>query len=239
MKPLGRKNYGSIGHLPSSRLGPGDHHVTEGQARIATEKTRDKHDVVIVQEKLDGSNVGICKVNGEILALSRAGYLATSSKYEQHHLFAAWVEKNRDRFERLLEEGERVCGEWLAMAHGTLYRLRHEPFVAFDVMRGEVREPFEVFRKRCREFTQPHLISCGPPMAVAAALASLGEYGHHGALDPVEGAIWRVERQGKVDFLAKFVKHDKVDGKYFEETTGKNVWNFRAEDSEHEKGATE
>lgn len=33
-KPLGHKAYGSIPHLPTSRLGPGDHHVTEGQARI-------------------------------------------------------------------------------------------------------------------------------------------------------------------------------------------------------------
>ena len=25
MKPTGKKNYGSIGHLPNSRLGPADH----------------------------------------------------------------------------------------------------------------------------------------------------------------------------------------------------------------------
>lgn len=39
-------------------------------------QTRDRHDLVIVQEKLDGSNVGIARLNGEILALTRAGYLA-------------------------------------------------------------------------------------------------------------------------------------------------------------------
>ena len=47
-KPLGRRAYGSIGHLPDSRMGPGDHHVHEGQARICTEKVRDRHDLVIV-----------------------------------------------------------------------------------------------------------------------------------------------------------------------------------------------
>ena len=56
-KPLGRKNYGSIPHLPGSRMGEADHKCSEGQARIATEKARDKHDRVICQEKLDGSNV--------------------------------------------------------------------------------------------------------------------------------------------------------------------------------------
>lgn len=98
-KPLGKKAYGSIPHLPGSRLGPGDYCISEGQARIATEKPRDKHDLIIVQEKLDGSNVAVAKVNGEILALTRAGYLATTSPYQQHHFFAKWVKENESPFE--------------------------------------------------------------------------------------------------------------------------------------------
>lgn len=35
-KPLGIKAYGSIPHLPGSRLGAGDHHLAIGQALIAT-----------------------------------------------------------------------------------------------------------------------------------------------------------------------------------------------------------
>jgi len=69
VKPLGRKSYGSIGHLPNSRMGPADRKISEGQERIATAKARDKHDRVIVTEKLDGSNVGIAKVAGKIVAL--------------------------------------------------------------------------------------------------------------------------------------------------------------------------
>ncbi|WP_202614648.1 RNA ligase family protein, partial [Escherichia coli] len=76
-KPLGRKAYGSIPHLPGSRLGPADHHCHEGQARICCEKPRDRHDRIIVTEKLDGGNVAIAKVNGAIFALGRAGYLAS------------------------------------------------------------------------------------------------------------------------------------------------------------------
>ena len=53
------------------------------------------------------------------------------------------------------------------------------------------------------------------------------EISGHGALDEVEGAIWRVERKEKVDFLTKFVRHDKEDGKYFPEVTGKGeIWNI-------------
>ena len=83
-KPLGIKNYGSIAHLPNSRMGAGDHHCDKGQARIATEKARDRHDTIIVQEKLDGSNVGAARIDGAIYPLGRAGYLADTSKFRQN-----------------------------------------------------------------------------------------------------------------------------------------------------------
>jgi hypothetical protein len=48
----------------------------------------------------------------------------------------------------------------------------------------------------------------------------------HGAIDQVEGAVWRVERKGIVDFLVKYVRHDKEDGKYFpEKNNGIITWN--------------
>ena len=47
-KPLGQKAYGSIPHLPYSRLGTGDHHITEGQALIATKQTRDKFNAIFI-----------------------------------------------------------------------------------------------------------------------------------------------------------------------------------------------
>jgi hypothetical protein len=72
-KPLGMKNYGHIAHLPGSRLGPGDHKCEAGQARIATFKARDRHDHIIVQEKLDGANVGVARVDGVLYPLVRAG----------------------------------------------------------------------------------------------------------------------------------------------------------------------
>jgi hypothetical protein len=228
MKPLGIKAYGSIPHLPGSRLGTGDHHCHEGQAKIATEKARDKHDVIIVQEKLDGSCCAAANVNGKILALGRSGYLAETSEYPVHHAFAKYVKENEDRFFWLLQDGERVVGEYLGMAVGTIYNLHHEPFVPFDIMRGKYRYPYRVFEERVRslKFTPPYLLSYGHPTSIEKALASIQVSGH-GAADPVEGAIWRVERKGEVDFLTKYVRHDKEDGKYFPENNGgKIIWNI-------------
>lgn len=226
-KPLNRKLYGSIGHLPNSRLGRGDHRVPDGMAKTCLEKTRDKHDVVIVQEKLDGSNCGAAKVKGRIVALTRSGYQAHTSPYKQHHLFGRWVMQNYERFDLLLEEGERVVGEWLAMAHGTRYDLTHEPFVAFDIMTDNTRLTYDDFSKRVikYDFIIPRLISYGLPMGHNDILKRIEKSGH-GAIDPTEGYVCRVERLGSVDFLAKWVRPDKIDGKYFKENTGEDVWNW-------------
>jgi RNA ligase len=229
MKPLGRKAYGSIGHLPCSRTGPGDHAVSPGMARICCERPRDRHDRIIVQEKLDGSCCAVALVNGQILALGRAGWPADTSPYEQHRMFAHWVRENESRFRGLLREGERVVGEWLAQAHGTRYELRHDPFVPFDVMVDATRLPYAEFAERCSTFTTPDLLGAGPPMPIAEALQRVQERNSHGAIDPIEGVVYRVERKGQVDFLAKYVRPDKQDGSYLPEVSGQPpVWNWTA-----------
>lgn len=229
-KPLGRKAYGSIAHLPGSRMGPGDHACHPGQKVIATEKVRDRHDLVYVQEKLDGSCTAVAKVSGEIIALGRAGWRADSSPYLQHVMFHDWVMANRSRFDALLNEGERVVGEWLAQAHGTRYDLTgREPWVPFDIMRETDRLPVYVTMLRTATvgFASPALLAVGPT-TIEAAMARLGEFGHYGALDPAEGVVWRVERDGKVDYLLKYVRPEKVDGCYLEsQTNAEAIWNWQ------------
>lgn len=112
-KPLGRKAYGSIPHLPGSRLGPGDHQIHQGQAEILTGGTRDRYDEVVMQEKLDGSCVALANVDVLLVPMTRSGYPATTSKYEQHL---------RSRTKPLpghpnsmgRHRPERLYGEWLA-----------------------------------------------------------------------------------------------------------------------------
>lgn len=237
-KPLGRKAYGSIPHLPGSRLGSGDHHIEYGQARIATEKLRDKHDQLFVTEKLDGSNVSVAKLeDGRIVALTRSGYLAETSPYLQHHIFSDWVYANLDRFNALLNPGEWVVGEWLAMAHGTRYVLQHEPFVPFDLFSEGKRILQSQFLKRIFEcnFIPPRVLCitfCPPnPLRVAFSIEDAihrmdDGLSPHGAIDPIEGAVWRVEREGRVDFLCKWVRPSKVDGCYLDQIR----WNENLEE---------
>lgn len=224
-KPLNQKCYGSIPHIIGSRLGEGDHHINQKQQDIVLKKTRSGDDLVIVQEKLDGSNVAVLKLNGKIIAMTRAGYTAYSSPYEMHHIFAKWVEKNRERFDKLLNEGERVCGEWLLQAHGTRYELKHEPFVPFDIMTKMNRTCYHEFITRILplKFVEPRIIHLGGAFSLKKSIEAIKESGH-GAIDKVEGVIYRCEKAGKVDFLCKYVRQDKIDGGYL--NGDKPLWNI-------------
>lgn len=232
-RPLGGKAYGSIGHLPGSRLGPGDHRVHEGQARILTEQPRDRWDTILLQEKLDGSCCVVAKLDGAVLALSRSGYAAQSSRFEHHQLFAHWVREREPIFAGLLDEGERLVGEWLALAHGTRYDATHRdfaPFVVFDIMRGPTRTPWaELVARMSRGAPDLRCASVAgtgaTPVADAMLLVATSR---HAAMDPVEGVVYRCERKSSVDFLAKYVRPDKVDGCYLPEVSGgEPIWHYR------------
>lgn len=228
IKPLGIKAYGSIGHLPNSRLGPSDRCVHEGQARICTESARDKYDHIIVQEKLDGSCTAVAMIDDDLVALGRAGYLAETSPYLQHQMFAEWVKTNEERFRDVLHEGERIVGEWLAQAHGTIYDLDGiAPWAAFDIIRGHERMlALDVATRVAGIFRMPHFLHMGGPITTEEAMRI--HEAIHWPCDETEGVVYRVERKGRVDFLAKWVKPTKVDGKYLPEISGKEaVWNWR------------
>lgn len=223
-KPLGGKTYGSIGHLPGSMMiDRKDKGLHEGQVRIATVKTRDKHDRVIVQEKLDGSCVAVAKVDGMLIPLTKSGYHASTSPFKQHFVFVDWVLSNSDRFHHVINNGERIVGEWLYQAHGTRYELEHEPFVAFDIIKNGKRLDYSTFKLNllCLFETPYVLHNDNESCSIEKAIQKLGMYGHHGAVDFAEGVVYRVERKGVVDFLGKYVRNKQSDvGRYLKDEKG-------------------
>lgn len=217
-KPLGIKNYGSIPHLPGSKLGKHDSYIHDGQARIMTEKFRDKYDYLIVTEKYDGTNVGVAKKNGQIIAIQRKGYDCKSSPYYPHKVFSEYVRERNLFFEKILNEGERIVGEWLYEASGIHYKINGSPFVAFDL--------FDINNKRYSYFdllkrlgmngvSVARLIHKGAPMKVDGLIQSLYK-GTFSTLDgqKPEGLVFRIERKGVFDFMAKWVRPDFVPGRY-------------------------
>lgn len=221
------KNYGSIPHLSTSKLTQqADKKITIGQEEILTKKARDWKDLIIVAEKLDGSNVGILKKEGLLIPITRSGYHVNTSQYKQHHLFEKYLYENYNKFDWLPNDF-RICGEWLIQAHGTLYDITNEqPFVVFDIFDNfNNRILYLNMMKFCFKYdiqTVP-LLHIGQPCKIEHAIKLL-DNGHYGKPEKPEGFVYRCERENKVDFLAKWVRSDKEDGKYLKDN---NVtWNI-------------
>jgi ATP-dependent RNA circularization protein (DNA/RNA ligase family) len=218
IKPIGIKNYGSIPHLHNSKLGQGDYHISEGQERILTLKARDKHDTILVFEKYDGSNVGVAKFENKIFALTRSGYEACTSPYIHHLFFANWVEKRKSIFYDMLKNGERITGEWLGQPHGILYNIEVEPILFFDYFTANnERVLFEELAAKSNEYglQLARQLHHGQPITVEKLLPLLNEKTKGiESVELPEGMVYRVERKGKVDFLAKYVRPDFPTGKF-------------------------
>jgi len=240
MKPLNKKNYGSIGHFSISKLGEGDHHINPGQERILTQKTRDKFDYIHITEKYDGSNVGIAKVDNKIYALVRKGYEAKTSPFMMHHYFNDWVVANENLFKHILNEGERIVGEWMLQVHSLSYKIPSHlpPFIALDWFNANNKRYVQADLHNCLmpyKIARPRVLYEGyAAFSIEDALNILhadfnkNKYIHCNNKNP-EGLVYRVERKGKVDFLSKYVRHDFVPGIYLIKDAPP-IWNMEMDE---------
>lgn len=231
-KPLNGKAYGSIPHLPGSKFGKDDKGCPPGEAKYFTEKKRNKQDTIIVTEKLDGSCCGVLKLNDQIMPINRAGYPCISAPWLQHRLFHNWAMEKEETFKKRLKNGQWLMGEWLAQAHGTLYDLTNlSPWPIFDLFEQGKRAHYIDLCVLCDRLDLDHvpiLHWSDKICSITEAMEGLGTNGHYGAKEPAEGAVWRAEcPDGKI-YLAKFVRPDKIVGKYLESETGKDpIWNWK------------
>ena len=222
------KNYNSIPHLSTSKLTQqADRKISELQEINLTKNPRDWKDLIIVTEKLDGSNVGILKQDKKLIAITRSGFLASVSNHKQHNIFALWVKNNQFMF-KWLPEGWRIAGEWCIQAHGTLYDItNYLPFLAFDIFDENNKQlEYISFLMLCANKNIPHvpLLHIGQPISIKNAVKLLNK-GHYGNPEKPEGVVYRLEREGRCCYMAKWVRHDKEDGKYLKD---KEIWNTGA-----------
>ncbi|MCL1970237.1 MAG: RNA ligase family protein [Candidatus Bathyarchaeota archaeon] len=224
------RNFGNIKHLTGSRLkDSGDSLMEVSFQPFFTEKLQfSKRDRLYVTEKVDGANVGVYKKNGVLYPVMRKGYDVRMSEWVFLRRFADFVADNVARFDALLLDGERVCGEWMIKTHSLFYKLPHEPFVVFDVIQGvdrPVRLEFSEIMERCKchGFTHAGLVWAGGAVSVVDALGLLGK-GFHGCQTTPEGVVYRYERDGTFMMSAKFVSNLNVGGDYMNVEDAYNEW---------------
>ena len=115
-------------HLFGSKGTDDDKHLGEAESSdlIADES-------LIVEEKIDGTNVGIhFSDDGEMLLQSR-GHLITDGMHPQYDLFKQWTAVKRYVLEERLGRRFILFGEWVYARHSIFYRHLAHYFYEFDV----------------------------------------------------------------------------------------------------------
>lgn len=88
---------------------------------------------VVVEEKLDGANLGFSlSAEGDLLAQNRGQYLAEPHTGQFARL-PAWVTLHRDALLDVLQPSLMVFGEWCAARHSLDYGALPDWFLVFDV----------------------------------------------------------------------------------------------------------
>ncbi|MEX2120602.1 MAG: RNA ligase family protein [Pirellulales bacterium] len=115
-------------HLFGSTGTPDDKHLDEAESNrfIADES-------LIVEEKIDGTNVGIHFTTDEKMVLQCRGHLITEGMHPQYDLFKQWAVVKRAALEKRLESRFILFGEWMYARHSVHYRQLPHYFFEFDV----------------------------------------------------------------------------------------------------------
>lgn len=91
---------------------------------------------VIVEEKLDGANLGISAGDDGRLRFQNRGQYLSTPYAAQFSRLNAWAGEHEHRLLPLLQPGLILFGEWLAARHSIAYGSLPDWFAAFDVYDG-------------------------------------------------------------------------------------------------------
>lgn len=115
-------------HLFGSKGTDDDKHLGESESNkfIADQS-------LIVEEKIDGTNVGIhFSASGEQVLQCR-GHLITEGMHPQYDLFKQWAMVKRAVLEEMLRDRYILFGEWVYARHTIHYRNLSHYFFEFDI----------------------------------------------------------------------------------------------------------
>ena len=115
-------------HLFGSKGTDDDKHLGESESRAFI---ADKS--LIVEEKIDGTNVGLHFSDSGELVLQCRGHLITEGMHPQYDLFKQWAAVKRHVLERQLQNRFLLFGEWVYARHSIHYRKLTHYFFEFDI----------------------------------------------------------------------------------------------------------
>jgi len=115
-------------HIESSRLQPGDSDLSQIPFSYIAGK------IIVVEEKLDGSNSAISfDSNGTLLLQSRGHYLTGGAREKHFNLLKQWASIHQDAFYDVLGSRYVMYGEWMYAKHTVFYDNLSHYFFEFDI----------------------------------------------------------------------------------------------------------
>lgn len=205
-------------HLFGSKGTDDDKHLGEAESqRFIADGS------LIVEEKLDGTNVGLHFSEEGELVLQCRGHLITEGIHPQYDLFNQWVAVKRDVLEQRLENRYILFGEWLYARHTVAYRQLSHYFYEFDIY-DKQRQEFLDLKQRLALLagsgiqTVPVIHAGSLPRAKLEQLIGPSRFDSQfdnpltGRPDNLmEGLYLRTEANGVVTGRAKFVRPEFVE----------------------------
>jgi RNA ligase len=206
-------------HLFGSRGTDDDKHLGDAESlRFVADPS------LVVEEKLDGTNVGIHFTSGGRLVLQCRGHEITPGMHAQYDLFKQWTMAKRHVLESMLEDRLILFGEWLYARHSVHYRRLPHYFFEFDIFDKD-QQAFLALAERLAliegtgVLTVP-VIHRGPATSEKlveligpSRFDSVFENPLTGRTDNLmEGLYLRTEDAGRVVGRAKMVRPEFVEG---------------------------
>lgn len=115
-------------HLFGSKGTSDDKHLGESESKAFIED-----ESLIVEEKIDGTNVGIHFSNSGDMILQCRGHVITEGMHPQYDLFKQWTTVKRPVLEKMLQSRFILFGEWVYARHSIHYRKLSHYFFEFDI----------------------------------------------------------------------------------------------------------
>lgn len=176
-----------------------------------------------MEEKLDGTNVGIHFLTNGKLFLQCRGHEITEGMHPQYDLFKQWTAVKRSVLETMLADQYILFGEWLYARHSVHYRGLPHYLFEFDIYDKEAGHFLSLERRL--ELLEGTGIPTVPVLHEGAATqeklqeligvsAFEAEFVHPGAgaVDHrMEGLYLRTEADGVVTGRAKIVRPEFVE----------------------------
>jgi hypothetical protein len=178
---------------------------------------------LIVEEKIDGTNVGIHFSDEGELVLQCRGHLITEGMHPQYDLFKQWATVKRHTLEERLEQRFILFGEWVYARHSIFYRQLTHYFFEFDVYDKE-NEAFVDLEQRLNRLEGAGIetvpVVCSGSLARSELEALIGPSQFDSQFENpstnrtdnrMEGIYLRTEADGVVTGRAKFVRPEFVE----------------------------